>query len=683
VVCLVTHSVFISRDVIFHESIFPFAIGLLNPSSDGVFSPSLSPTQSVLPKVITDISDLPNFDISSDPQQSQSVLQNSYPTYQHPSLSSSADISSPPTPTITPHDFVPRRSSRFKQKPGYLQQYHCQLASHSSPNSDSVKSDSGIQYSLSSSLCYDKLSPSYQAFCLSISSTYEPQFFHQANKLQHWRDAMNAEIAALEDNHTWVITDLPSNKVPIGCKWVYKVKLKADGSIERYKARLVAKGYTQCEGLDYYETFSPVAKLTTVRCLLALAASHGWFLHQLDVNNAFLHGELNEEVYMKLPPGYVVKGENKVCQLTKSLYGLKQASRQWFAKFSSTLINHGFLQSKSDYSLFTRSQGTIFIALLVYVDDIVLASNDADAITQLISFLNTQFKLKDLGDLKFFLGLEVARTSKGISLCQRKYTLEILEDTGLLAAKPSKFPMDSNLKLSSSNGDLLADPASYRRLVGRLLYLTITRPDISYSVQILSQFMANPRQPHMDAATRVLRYLKSSPGQGLFYSSSSVSHLKAFCDSDWAGCPDTRRSITGYCVFLGDSLISWRSKKQHTVSRSSAEAEYRSMAATTCEITWLLSLLSDLQVCHPQPALLFCDSQAALHIAANPVFHERTKHIEIDCHLVRDKIQENVIRTLHVKSIHQLADLFTKALGSNLFAHLLSKMNTINIFASS
>jgi len=300
---------------------------------------------------------------------------------------------------------------------------------------------------------------------------------------------------------------------------------------------------------------------------------------------------LEEDIFMTLPPGFDSKGATKVCKLQKSLYGLKQASRQWFAKFSSTLISHGFIQSKADYSLFTRSQDSSFIALLVYVDDIVIASNDISGVSALTVFLHSVFSLKDLGPLKYFLGLEVARSDKGIVVSQRKYALDILEDSGVLGAKPVFFPMDPNIKLSRSDGELLSDPSSYRRLVGRLVYLTITRPDLSFFVQMLSQFMDSPRKPHMDGASRVLRYLKSSPGQGIFFPSASDLKLKAFCDSDWAGCPDTRRSVTGFCVFLGDSLVSWKSKKQYTVSRSSAEAEYRSMAAVTCEITWLLALL--------------------------------------------------------------------------------------------
>jgi hypothetical protein len=274
---------------------------------------------------------------------------------------------------------------------------------------------------------------------------------------------------------------------------VYKTKLKADGSIKRHKAWLVAKGYTQSEGLDYHETFSPVAKLTTVRCLLAIATANNWFLHQLDVNNAFLHRDLDEEVYMSVPPGFSIKKESQVCRLTKSLYGLKQAYRQWFSKFSNALIAQGFVQSKADYSLFTKIEGYVFITLLVYVDNVVVSSNDSVAIKKFIISLNEQFKLKDLGKLKFFLGLEVARSVKGISLSQRKYTLEILQDSSLLASKPSKFPMEQNLKLSKDASSLLTDPTSYRRLIGRLIYLTITRPDLAYVVHTLSQFIDQPR----------------------------------------------------------------------------------------------------------------------------------------------------------------------------------------------
>ncbi|KAF5469588.1 hypothetical protein F2P56_013650, partial [Juglans regia] len=252
---------------------------------------------------------------------------------------------------------------------------------------------------------------------------------------------------------------------------------------------------------------------------------------------------------------------------------------------------------------------------------------------------------------------------------------------GQLGARTASFPLEQNLKLTNQDGSLLSDPSPYRRLVGRLIYLTITRPDIVFAVNILSQFMHAPRAPHMQAATRVLRYIKGGPGQGIFFPSANTLHVTAYTDSDWASCPTTRRSTTGYFVQIGTSPISWRTKNQTTVARSSAEAEYRAMAVTTCELTWLKQLLTDLGVSHPEPIRLHCDNQSALHIAHNPVFHERTKHIEIDCHIVRDKICSGLLNAIYTSTHEQVADIFTKLLGRDLFHHFLSKLGITDLHA--
>ena len=243
----------------------------------------------------------------------------------------------------------------------------------------------------------------------------------------------------------------------------------------------------------------------------------------------------------------------------------------------------------------------------------------------------------------------------------------------MMVCKPAKSPMEQQLKLSKDTGELLPDSSKYRRLISKLTYLTLSRLDITYAVNRLSQFLAKPRVPHMQVATRILQYVKGTPGQGIFFPSDSDLQLKAYCDADWARCPYIRKSLTRYYVFLGDALISWRSKKQSMVSRS--------MASTTCEVTWILFLLRDLQVKHEKLVLLYCDNQAALHIAANPVFHERSKHIEVDCHIVRNRVLDGTIKTFHVASKNQLADIFTKALGVDNYVRMVKKLGLINIFA--
>lgn len=335
----------------------------------------------------------------------------------------------------------------------------------------------------------------------------EPNSVSEALKHPAWRQAMELEMKALHENNTWSLVDLPLGRKPIGCKWVFRVKYKADDTVERFKARLVAKGYSQREGLDFHETFSPVVKMVTVRSVIALAIAKGWKNFQLDVNNAFLHGDLHECVYMTPPEGFDCLFQGKVCKLNKSLYGLKQAPRHWNEKLKFAMIVFGFAQSLHDYSLFIYVKDSVSVFALVYVDDILLTGNCHSVIDSFKRYLDDKFKIKDLGILHYFLGIEAVPVHDNICLSQHKYTVNLISKFGLTACKPAMVPMDQGLKLStdvSTNDPYLADPGIFQHLVGKLIYLTITRPDISFSVQVLSQFMHAPKQSHFAAALKVL-----------------------------------------------------------------------------------------------------------------------------------------------------------------------------------
>ncbi|KAL2239042.1 UNVERIFIED_CONTAM: Retrovirus-related Pol polyprotein from transposon RE2 [Sesamum indicum] len=618
----------VSRDVQFYEHIFPFSASVSQEQ------PSPCPLPVTSPFIDTSV-----------PAQIEPVTVSPLP---EPSSSTS---NSPPL-----HNSPPRRSARISKRPTWLNDFVCSAHHPTSLHSNN---------------------PAYVSFVASLSVLQEPNSFSEAVQHKEWKEAMDFELQALEANNTWKVSPLPPSKRAIGCKWVFKTKLRADGTVDRYKARLVAKGFNQIEGIDYTESFSPVAKSVTVRLFLAIAAAHSWPIQQLDINNAFLHGYLEEDIYMVPPEGYEVP-PNMVCKLQRSLYGLKQASRQWNAEFTLKLTAYGFVQSVHDHCLFVKPSSSGIMALIVYVDDILITGPSIDDIARVKCYLHDLFTIKDLGDARYFLGLEIARSSSGLYIAQTKYTLDIVRDTGLLHAKPASSPFPPGLKLAAASGTLFSNPGSYRRLVGRLLYLGFSRPDISYSVQQLSQYLNQPCDSHWKAALHVVRYLKGCPAKGLYFPAASSFNLRAFCDADWASCLDSRRSLTGYCVFLGDALVSWKTKKQSTVSRSTAESEYRSLASTVCELRWISYILSDFNVPYSLPVELFCDNKAALHIVANPVFHERTKHIELDCHLVRDAYKDGFISPSFVPGVLQLADVFTKSLPLRSFLSLISKLGLVS-----
>jgi hypothetical protein len=342
----------------------------------------------------------------------------------------------------------------------------------------------------------------------------------------------------------------------------------------------------------------------------------------------------------------------------------------------------GFRSSDYDSALFVRTSSHGRIILSLYVDDMIITGDDVEGIDEVKLELAKRFEMKDLGPLRYFLGIEVAYSPKGYLLSQSKYIANILEQARLSDNRTIDSPLELNVKYAPSDGVPLADPTLYRTLVGSLVYLTITRPDIAYAVHIVSQFVVSPTTVHWAAVLRILRYLRGTQFQSLLFPSSSSLELCAYSDADWAGDPTDRKSTTGFCIFLGDSLISWKSKKQDIVSRSSTEAEYRAMASTTTEIVWLRWLLSDMGILLSQPTPMYCDNKSAIQIAHNSVFHERTKHIEIDCHFTRHHLQHGTITLPFISSSLQIADLFTKTHSIKRFRFLIDKLSMLSVNTS-
>jgi hypothetical protein len=379
---------------------------------------------------------------------------------------------------------------------------------------------------------------------------------------------------------------------------------------------------------------------------------------------------------MAQPPGFVhPQFPNSVCLLKKALYGLKQAPRAWFSRLSTRLLELGFTASKADPSLFFFVSAGTHLLALVYVDDIILTGSSLSLIDSLLHSLSLDFPIKDLGSLHLFLGVKVHRSLTRLHLCQQLYIADLLKRTFMQFAKTVSSPMSTSSPLSQFDGTPMSDTTLYRSTVGALHYLALTRPDIAFAVNKVSQFSHAPRDTHWTAIKWILRYLKNTLSYGLLIKPTPPSQLFAFFDADWASCPDDRKSTSGYCIFLGRNLLSWTVKKQPTVSRSSTESEYKALANTTAELLWIQSLLKELGIFLSTAPILHCDNIGATYLTSNPIFHARTKHIEIDYHFVRDRVAQKSLIVKFLSSKDQLADILTKPLASTRFAHLRANLN--------
>ena len=470
------------------------------------------------------------------------------------------------------------RPARASRPPSYLLDYEC---GHVTLQQEEVPAQ----------LCDSYLLGDYALQV--ITALGDPTSFEEAVRHQEWREAMKAEIEAIERNQTWELSTLPEGVKTIGVKWVFKTKYDEDGEIDKFKARLVAKGYAQRYGVDYDEVYAPVARWDTVRIILATAACKNWTIYQLDVKSAFLYGELNEVVYIDQPQGFVKKGnEEKVYRLRKALYGLKQAPRAWFSKIESYFIGEGFEKCDFEHTLFvkTEQKGQILIVSL-YVDDLIVTGNCGRMILEFKDSMKRRFDMTDLGKMRYFLGVEILQREEGIYMCQRKFAREVLERFEMDLSNGVSSPIVPGTKVSKKGGGAVLDVTLYKQMIGSLMYLTVTRPDLTFAVGLASRFMENPTEAHFQVVKRILRYVRSTVEFGVMYKRGGDNELEVYTDSDYAGDLDDRRSTSGFVFLIAGGAVSWSSKKQPIVALSTTEAEYIAAVSCATQAIWITRVL--------------------------------------------------------------------------------------------
>ncbi|GKA45533.1 ribonuclease H-like domain, reverse transcriptase, RNA-dependent DNA polymerase [Tanacetum coccineum] len=472
----------------------------------------------------------------------------------------------------------------------------------------------------------------------------EPKNYKEASNDQKWIEAMKDELDSINRNNTWRLTSLPPGHKAIGLKWVFKTKKDADGKIIKHKARLVAKGYIQEHGIDFEEVFAPVARMETIRLLLAIAANNKWQVHHLDVKSAFLHGDLQKEVYVTQLEGFIKGKDNgKVYRLIKALYGLRQAPQAWNIKLDNTLKSLDFKKCALEQAIYTRTERDSILLVGVYVEDLIITGTPKREIDKFKDQMKEIFEMSDLGLLAYYLGIEVTQSGGDISIKQSAYARKILKEAGMLESNETIIPMDPGTRLTKTAEGTMVNSTEYRSLIGCLRYLLHTRPDLSYSVRLLSLFMQEPKEQHMKAIKNVLRYVKGTKDYGITYKHNGGNKIYGYSDSSYGVNTQEGKGTTGIIFYYGESPISWSTQKQDTVALSSCESEFIATTAAATQALWLKRLLSRLTHSDEEKITILIDNKSAIALMKNPVFHRRNKHIDTKYHFIGECIGKDDI----------------------------------------